>query len=1130
MAAAALMEEELQHSMATFEEDAEFEEDDEFTADVVADMDAFAANNQLLNGMLESKEYVEREQIGNESLTDEDAEGEVDDDMADLVQDRKDDSEDDSEDAEGVGAVKIQPIRFEDDDEDAVSGSDNEDGVSVASSDGDDDDDSKGSSDAEAEDAWVPEAEGEEEDEPVNPNRCIFCQLDEESDPSDEFELYLSCGVCGDNAHRQCARGAGALGSDDEAETWYCPDCVTNNLIPEDESAAPEADECLDPAARRISRDRIAGDLLPPQRAVKPDSHSVFNQLIAPDDPMDGSRLLRKRKASSTDTEHVEEPRRRTRENAGSSNSKAVMADAQPSEVSGSVGIEAVAQKTVLPLTNGKKKSEVLIAPRVSRSLRPKSLPSHGASIVEKAPHSIKIRFRVDPVELQHILSLLPKPKKKRSGGAAARAATAVSPIAPASYSQPFYSLHDREVDELKSKPYGGILEEKDADTSMTLPKPEHRRQFDEARQKAEDEWKARVAAAAEAAAASGVKKSRKVSGPASQIEYIEFGEYQIDIWYAAPYPEEYSRNKALFICEFCLKYMESDIVAWRHKTKCPWKHPPGDEIYRDGKVMIFEVDGRKNPLYCQNLCLLAKLFLGSKTLYYDVEPFLFYVMTEYDELGCHFVGYFSKEKRPSSFNNVSCILVLPIHQRKGYGHLLMDFSYLLTRVEKKTGSPEKPLSDMGLVSYRNYWRLVLCYYFRDFKSRDKIPSIRQISDNTGLTPDDVVSALDAMGALIRDPITGTYALKLKTDYYLSVIRQHEAKDYARLNPKGLVWTPYIMGRGNASVFDHGPPLNTVAPRDDDDDADDDSILETKSSSTSKREIQPYTNGDAEAVSQSPEKLSTESGEVIKVGKPDMNGVASPSKSKLNGVSKKFSYYEAAANIPPTRFEVFPPVPGTRNRSTPRPSGSRPTPVRNRSGLSTSSRPTPKRASSGSTPRPPSSRSRSSTSRRASGGTGRGPGRWPKGTSKADFDGADSGPGLPPRFANQRSRLGNEVLLGEEVEDEEDEEGTESRDEDLDMEEADALAPETPAMKKRRDASRGEGLGKSGLGKSGLGKPGSGKPQPELRGEAMGLGKPNLEGEGTGEGNLLDDNEDQVMVDAPPILAEMDMDAEGEDE
>ena len=42
-------------------------------------------------------------------------------------------------------------------------------------------------------------------------------------------------------------------------------------------------------------------------------------------------------------------------------------------------------------------------------------------------------------------------------------------------------------------------------------------------------------------------------------------------------------------------------------------------------------------------MCLLAKLFLDHKTLYYDVEPFLFYVMTTADSTGCHMIGYFSK-------------------------------------------------------------------------------------------------------------------------------------------------------------------------------------------------------------------------------------------------------------------------------------------------------------------------------------------------------------------------------------------------------------------------------------------------------------------------------------------------------
>lgn len=71
--------------------------------------------------------------------------------------------------------------------------------------------------------------------------------------------------------------------------------------------------------------------------------------------------------------------------------------------------------------------------------------------------------------------------------------------------------------------------------------------------------------------------------------------------------------------------------------------HPPANEIYRKGSLSVFEVDGNVSKLYCQNLCLLAKLFLDHKTLYYDVEPFLFYVLTTNDTYGSHIVGYFSK-------------------------------------------------------------------------------------------------------------------------------------------------------------------------------------------------------------------------------------------------------------------------------------------------------------------------------------------------------------------------------------------------------------------------------------------------------------------------------------------------------
>ncbi|KAL3211794.1 hypothetical protein MRX96_036271 [Rhipicephalus microplus] len=276
-------------------------------------------------------------------------------------------------------------------------------------------------------------------------------------------------------------------------------------------------------------------------------------------------------------------------------------------------------------------------------------------------------------------------------------------------------------------------------------------------------------------------------------IRVLEMGRYEMDVWYSSPYPEEYQALPKLYLCQFCLKYMGSPTILRRHTAKCVWRHPPGDEIYRKGNISFFEVDGAKNKAYCQNLCLLAKLFLDHKTLYFDVEPFLFYVMTDADAEGCHIVGYFSKEKNSFLNYNVSCILTLPPYQRQGYGRMLIDFSYLLSKVEGKSGSPEKPLSDLGLISYRSYWKSVVLDYLRRFQGKGI--SIKDLSQETAISAYDIVSTLQSLGMLKywkgRHLVLRNYVNTETPESSSSKVKK--VRHDRTLDPECLRWKPYTM-------------------------------------------------------------------------------------------------------------------------------------------------------------------------------------------------------------------------------------------------------------------------------------------------------------------------------------------------
>ena len=228
-------------------------------------------------------------------------------------------------------------------------------------------------------------------------------------------------------------------------------------------------------------------------------------------------------------------------------------------------------------------------------------------------------------------------------------------------------------------------------------------------------------------------------------LSKLQMGRFEMEPWYFSPYPVEFTEEDLVYICEFCLGYFGDDFRFQRHRSKCALLHPPGNEIYRDDHVSFFEIDGRRQRTWCRNLCLLSKLFLDHKTLYYDVDPFLFYCMTTRDEYGHHLVGYFSKEKESAEGYNVACILTLPQYQRKGFGRLLIAFSYELSKREGKLGSPEKPLSDLGLLGYRAYWQETVTDILMD--GRGDV-TVEEVGASSAMTTNDVLHTLQNLNML----------------------------------------------------------------------------------------------------------------------------------------------------------------------------------------------------------------------------------------------------------------------------------------------------------------------------------------------------------------------------------------------
>merc|ERR1711981_1093170 len=164
------------------------------------------------------------------------------------------------------------------------------------------------------------------------------------------------------------------------------------------------------------------------------------------------------------------------------------------------------------------------------------------------------------------------------------------------------------------------------------------------------------------------------------------------------------------------------------------------------------------------------------------------------------------KEKHCAQKYDVSCIMTMPHYQRQGFGRLLIDFSYLLSKAERQPGTPEKPLSDLGRVSYYSYWKSVVLEYINDHRKDRKQITIQNIQAETSMHPQDIALTFMLLG-FIRKNMTNKFLLALdwtKVDQHMQkVTKSLQQKTRINLDPDRLRWTPMLSSP--LSVFASSP-------------------------------------------------------------------------------------------------------------------------------------------------------------------------------------------------------------------------------------------------------------------------------------------------------------------------------------
>ena len=144
--------------------------------------------------------------------------------------------------------------------------------------------------------------------------------------------------------------------------------------------------------------------------------------------------------------------------------------------------------------------------------------------------------------------------------------------------------------------------------------------------------------------------------------------------------------------------------------------------------------------------------------------------------------------------NVLSCILVLPHVQRRGYGKFLINVAYEFAYRENRFGTAERPLSALGKASFYSFWAGKILDHI-DIGCEGTL-TLGDVSNRSGITPEDIAECLRDVGVLKE---VGKTMIWLNTDEAIAALKKKAGSRGFPFETDRLEWVPDTVFGGTSS-------------------------------------------------------------------------------------------------------------------------------------------------------------------------------------------------------------------------------------------------------------------------------------------------------------------------------------------